>query len=55
MHLLEQASDFPADSLILIVADGRCDVLRVRREHELPHPPGARLPFTPRGPVYQVR
>ncbi|MCX5233045.1 hypothetical protein [Streptomyces sp. NBC_00233] len=55
VRLLEQAPDFPADGPILIITDGRCDVLRVRREHAFLIPAGARLPFTPRGPVFHVR
>ncbi|MFJ9753008.1 vWA domain-containing protein [Streptomyces chartreusis] len=55
IRLLEQALDFPADGAILIITDGRCDILRVRREHAFLIPTGARLPFTPHGPVFHVR
>jgi predicted metal-dependent peptidase len=53
--LLETADDFPPDGPILIITDGYCDVIRVRREHAYLMPAGARLPFTPRGPVFEVR
>ena len=54
IDLLQRARDFPADGPILIITDGACDVLRVRREHAFLVPAGARLPFTPRGPVFRV-
>lgn len=38
-----------------MITDGECDVLSVRREHAYLLPKGARLPFTPRGPVFAVR
>lgn len=55
VRLLEQAPDFPAAGPILIITDAECDVVRVRREHAFLVPAGARLPFTPRGPVFRVR
>ncbi|MDI1459795.1 hypothetical protein QEZ54_02320 [Catellatospora sp. KI3] len=55
IRLLERAEDFPADGPILIITDGECDVLRVRREHAYLMPAHARLPFTPRGPVFALR
>jgi hypothetical protein len=55
VDLLERADDFPATAPILVITDGACDVLRVRREHAYLVPEGARLPFTPRGPVFRVR
>jgi hypothetical protein len=54
IRLLEQADDFPADGPILIITDGWCDTLRIRREHAYLMPAGASLPFTPRGPVFGV-
>jgi predicted metal-dependent peptidase len=54
--LLETVDDFPADGPILIITDGYCEgTLRVRRDHAFLVPAGARLPFTPRGPVFEVR
>jgi predicted metal-dependent peptidase len=55
IHLLERAEDFPATAPILVITDGYCDVVRVRREHAFLVPEGARLPFTPRGPVFRLR
>ncbi|MFI7599342.1 hypothetical protein [Actinoplanes sp. NPDC049681] len=55
IDLLEQAADFPAAGPILVITDGGCDVLRIRRTHAFLMPRGARLPFAPRGPVFEVR
>lgn len=55
INLLQAASDFPDTAPILIITDGACDALRVRREHAYLVPRGARLPFTPRGPVFEFR
>ncbi|MFI6153359.1 hypothetical protein ACIBCA_11760 [Kitasatospora sp. NPDC051170] len=54
VDLLERAEDFPPGAPVLIITDGACDVLRVRREHAYLVPRGAGLPFTPRGPVFRV-
>ncbi|WP_216900093.1 vWA domain-containing protein [Nocardia alni] len=55
IRLLERATDFPADGPILIITDGRCDVVRIHREHAYLIPAGASLPFRPRGPVFRMR
>jgi predicted metal-dependent peptidase len=55
INLLERADDFPADGPILVITDAECDVVRVRREHAFLVPQNARLPFTPRGPVFRLR
>jgi hypothetical protein len=52
---LEKADDFPADAPILIVTDGQCDVLTVRREHAFLVPAGMSLPFKAHGPVFGFR
>lgn len=54
VDLLERADDFPVDGPILIITDGDCDVVRVRREHAWLVPAGATLPFTPRGPLFRI-
>ncbi|WP_373413223.1 hypothetical protein [Streptomyces sp. NRRL B-24085] len=54
VDLLHRADDFPASAPVLVITDGWCDVLRVRREHAYLIPQGARLPFTARGPVFRV-
>lgn len=54
VDLLQRADDFPPAAPVLVITDGWCDVLRVRREHAYLIPQGARLPFTARGPVFRV-
>jgi hypothetical protein len=54
IDLLEGAGDFPQDGPILVITDGWCDRVRVRREHAFLTPVGARLPFVPRGPVFRI-
>lgn len=56
IDLLLHAEDFPPDAPILVITDGACEPLTVRRrEHAYLMPRGARLPFTPRGEVFDVR
>jgi predicted metal-dependent peptidase len=55
VDLLQRAEDFPPAGSILVITDGWCDVLRIRREHAFLIPEGARLPFAPRGPVFRMR
>jgi predicted metal-dependent peptidase len=55
LDLLEEARDFPKTGPLLIITDGMCDVLRVRREHAFLIPAGGGLPFPPKGPVFRVR
>jgi predicted metal-dependent peptidase len=55
LDLLDEARDFPKDGPVLIITDGFCDVLRVRRDHAFLIPAGGGLPFPPRGPVFRVR
>ncbi|SIH36739.1 Uncharacterized protein conserved in bacteria [Mycobacteroides abscessus subsp. abscessus] len=52
INLLQRAVDFPAAAPVLIITDGWCEPLQVRREHAYLVPAGARLPFAPRGPVF---
>jgi predicted metal-dependent peptidase len=54
VRLLENARDFPPDGPILVITDGDCDVVRVHREHAFLVPASARLPFSPKGPVFRV-
>jgi predicted metal-dependent peptidase len=54
LDLLEKAPDFPKEGPVLIITDGACDVLRVRREHAFLVPAGGSLPFRPQGPVFWV-
>ncbi len=55
IDLLLRAPDFPPAAPVLVITDGQCDVLRVRREHAFLIPQGASLPFTARGPVFRLR
>jgi hypothetical protein len=54
IDLLEAAPDFPKDGPILLITDGYCDVLDIRREHAFLLPCGHRLPFVPWGPVFAI-
>ena len=56
VDLLESATDFPKTGPMLILTDAFCEPdLIVRRDHAFVVPLGARLPFSPRGPVFEVR
>ncbi|MEV6237259.1 hypothetical protein [Lentzea sp. NPDC051838] len=54
VDLLERAQDFPSTGPLLVITDGYCDVLRIRREHAFLIPAGAHLPFRARGPVFRM-
>lgn len=54
VDLLQQAEDFPRKAPILIITDGECDHVRPKRDHAYLIPPGAKLPFVPRGPVFEM-
>jgi predicted metal-dependent peptidase len=49
---LESAKDFSKDAPILIITDGYCDYLTVRRPHAFLLPEGGRLPFDTRAPIF---
>ncbi|MCC5952692.1 MAG: hypothetical protein JJU45_11415 [Acidimicrobiia bacterium] len=53
IELLERADDFPKTGPILVITDGYCDHVRIKREHAYLIPNGHRLPFTPKGPVFR--
>ena len=54
IDLLERAEDFPTDGPLLIITDGLCDRLRIRRAHALLMPQGSNLPFVAKGPVFRI-
>ncbi|GCF10552.1 vWA domain-containing protein [Dictyobacter arantiisoli] len=54
VDLLECAADFPREGPLLIITDGYCDRLRIKREHAFLIPQGNRLPFTPQGEVFRI-
>ncbi|HYR10916.1 MAG TPA: VWA-like domain-containing protein [Longimicrobium sp.] len=55
VDLLERAEDFPDVGPILLITDGQCDRVRIRRDHAILIPAGATLPFVPAGRVFRVR
>lgn len=55
VDLLEKAEDFPKDGPLLLITDGFCDRLAIRREHAFLLPQGRSLPFTAKGPVFWLR
>jgi predicted metal-dependent peptidase len=55
IDLLEVAEDFPKEGPVLVITDGRCDRLRIRREHGFLMPQGCHLPFVPVGEVFRMK
>ena len=55
IDLLEKAEDFPKTGPLLIITDGFCDRLSIKREHAFLLPAGRTLPFPPKGPVFNIR
>lgn len=55
IDLLVHAPDFPKDGPILVITDGYCDRFTVPRSHAVMIPPGARLPFWPQCPVFEMK
>jgi predicted metal-dependent peptidase len=55
IDLLEKADDFPKNGPLLIITDGYCDKLFMRREHAFLIPVGCRLPFIPKGQVFRIK
>lgn len=55
IDILEKAKDFPKDGPILIITDGFCDKLRIKRNHAFLIPEGGSLPFTPKGKVFKMK
>lgn len=53
IDLLENAEDFPQNGPILIITDGYCEHLRIKRDHAFLIPKGRNLPFTPKGKVFR--
>jgi predicted metal-dependent peptidase len=51
---LVAAEDFPKDAPILIITDGECDVLEIKRDHAYLIPEGKRLPFNPSGTLFRL-
>jgi predicted metal-dependent peptidase len=55
VRLLETAPDFPPSAPILVITDGDCDRLQIRRDHAYLVPPHGRSPPGAQGPVFQMR
>jgi predicted metal-dependent peptidase len=55
IDLLEKAADFPKDGPLLIITDGYCDRLTIRRDHAFLMPEGRNLPFVAKGPVFRIK
>ncbi|GAA1877505.1 hypothetical protein GCM10009753_00600 [Streptantibioticus ferralitis] len=55
IDLLPRAEGFPPSAPVLVITDGYCDMLRIRREHAFLVPQAGSLPFTARGPVFRLR
>ena len=55
IDLLQNAKDFPKDGPVLIITDGFCDKIYVRRDHALLIPQGRNLPFVARGKVFKMK
>jgi len=54
VDLLEHAKDFPDDGPLLIITDGLCDMLHIRREHAFLMPQGCHLPFVAKGEIFYI-
>ncbi len=54
IDLLENATDFPKNGPILIITDGECDRLMVKRKHAFLLPKGKHLPFIPKGDLFRI-
>lgn len=54
VNLLENAADFPKDGPVLVITDGYCDRITIKREHAYLMPKGNHLPFIPRGEVFRI-
>jgi predicted metal-dependent peptidase len=55
IDLLEKANDFPKNGPLLIITDGYCDHLLMRRKHAFLIPVGRYLPFVPKGQVFRIK
>jgi predicted metal-dependent peptidase len=55
VDLLERANDFPEQGPLLIITDGYCDHVRIRRDHAFLLPESRSLPFPAHGPIFRIR
>lgn len=54
IDLLEHAEDFPKSGPLLIITDGYCDRLAIKRDHAFILPDGRSLPFVATGKVFRI-
>lgn len=54
INMIEKSETFPKQGPLLIITDGWCDTLRIRREHAFLLPKGRHLPFVPKGDVFYI-
>lgn len=54
VDLLEKDEGFPKDGPLLVITDGDCDRLRIKRDHAFVLPRGRHLPFPPKGKVFYI-
>lgn len=55
VRVLETALDFPRGAPILVITDGACEPLVIRREHAYLAPSGAQFKHRLQGPVFRMR
>jgi predicted metal-dependent peptidase len=55
ISFLQRQDDFPKSAPLLVITDGYCDTLQIKREHGFLMPAGRWLPFVPRGPVFRIK
>jgi predicted metal-dependent peptidase len=54
IDLILNAKDFPKNGPILVITDGYCERLVIKREHAFLLPKGNHLPFVPKGDVFRI-
>lgn len=54
IDMIEKKEDFPQNGPLLIITDGWCDRLSIKRDHAYILPKGRHLPFVPKGEVFYI-
>lgn len=54
IDFLQREKSFPKDGPLLIITDGWCDKLKIKREHGFVIPKGSHLPFVAKGEVFYI-
>lgn len=55
INVLITSDDFPKEGPLLIITDGGCDILSIKRDHAFLIPSYGRLPFNPKGKVFRIQ